>query len=122
MWRRQEKIVAKKLAARGRRHSSAGHPIAGSFLSKQTKNKATSGVWNPFWVPNPARFYGPILHRAFEGTSELKITHETIANHLGTHREVITRMLRYFQDGGMVRLSRGTVVSLSEEKLRQLQG
>ena len=59
---------------------------------------------------------------AIEGTDELKITHETIANHLGTHREVITRMLRYFQDEGMVRLSRGTVVILSEEKLRQLQG
>ncbi len=30
---------------------------------------------------------------SIEGTNELKITHETIANHLGSHREVITRML-----------------------------
>ena len=59
---------------------------------------------------------------AIEETGELKITHETIANHLGTHREVVTRMLRYFQGEGMVRLSRGMVVILSEEKLRQLQG
>ena len=59
---------------------------------------------------------------AIEETDELKITHETIANHLGTHREVVTRMLRYFQDEGMVRLSRGMVVILSKEKLRQLQG
>ena len=35
---------------------------------------------------------------SIEGGPELKITHEIIANHLGTHREVITRMLRYFQE------------------------
>lgn len=45
-----------------------------------------------------------------EGSRELKITHEEIANHLGTHREVITRMLKYFQEEGLVELSRGTVV------------
>ena len=58
---------------------------------------------------------------AIEGTYELKITHETIANHLGSHREVITRMLRYFQSEGMVRLSRGMVAVLDEKKLRALQ-
>lgn len=58
---------------------------------------------------------------AIEGTHELKITHETIANHLGSHREVITRMLRYFQSEGMVRLSRGMVAVLDEKKLRALQ-
>ena len=51
----------------------------------------------------------------------LKITHEAIANHLGSHREVITRMLRYFQSEGMVRLSRGMVRLLDEDRLRQLQ-
>ena len=55
-----------------------------------------------------------------EGTNELKLTHETIANHLGTHREVITRMLRYFQSEGMVQLSRGTVTIADEEKLESL--
>ena len=58
---------------------------------------------------------------AIEGTQALKLTHETIANHLGSHREVITRMLRYFQSEGMVRLSRGMVTILDEKKLRQLQ-
>lgn len=57
---------------------------------------------------------------AIEDTKELKITHERIANHLGTHREVITRMLRYFQSEGMVKLSRGTVTITQEESLRRL--
>ena len=58
---------------------------------------------------------------AIEGTSELKLTHEIIANHLGTHREVITRMLRYFQSEGMVKLSRGAVAILDERKLEALR-
>ncbi len=58
---------------------------------------------------------------AIEGGSRLKLTHETIANHLGTHREVITRMLRYFQGEGMIRLSRGSVELLDEAGLEALR-
>ena len=57
---------------------------------------------------------------AIEETCELRITHETIANHLGSHREVITRTLREFQRAGMVRLSRGRVTILDREKLAAL--
>jgi len=57
---------------------------------------------------------------AIEATNRLKITHETIANHLGSHREVMTRMLRYFQNEGMVSLSRGTVEITDAEKLEEL--
>ena len=56
-----------------------------------------------------------------EGTSSLKITHEKIANHMGTAREVVTRMLRYFQSEGMVKLTRGTVEIVDEDALEQLQ-
>ncbi len=58
---------------------------------------------------------------AIEGTNRLKITHETIANHLGTHREVVTRMLRYFQGERLVALSRGTIEIINPEKLTKLQ-
>lgn len=55
-----------------------------------------------------------------EGNNILKLTHEIIANHLGTAREVVTRMLRYFQSEGMVKLTRGTVEITDEEKLRRM--
>ena len=58
---------------------------------------------------------------SIEGTNELKITHETIANHLGSHREVITRMLRYFQGEGLVKLSRGKITILDPKRLETLQ-
>ena len=57
---------------------------------------------------------------ALEETPVLKITHEAISNHLGTAREVVTRMLRYFQSEGMVKLARGTVEITDGEKLRQM--
>ena len=55
-----------------------------------------------------------------EASASLKITHEKIANHMGTAREVVTRMLRYFQSEGMVRLTRGTVDIIDEKKLEAL--
>ena len=57
---------------------------------------------------------------ALEGTNSLKITHEKIANHMGTAREVVTRMLRYFQSEGMVKLTRGAVDIADVRKLRKL--
>ena len=59
---------------------------------------------------------------SIEGTDELKITHETIANHLGSHREVITRMLRYFQSEDALRLRRGVVELTDLKKLREIAG
>ena len=55
-----------------------------------------------------------------EDSALLKITHERIANHLGTAREVVTRMLRYFQNEGMIKLTRGTIEIIDQEKLQQL--
>ena len=57
---------------------------------------------------------------AIEGTNLLKITHEAIANHLGTHRDVVTRMLRYLQSEGAVKLTRGTVEITDEAMLNAL--
>lgn len=57
-----------------------------------------------------------------ENSRHLKLTHERIANHMGTAREVVTRMLRYFQNEGMVNLTRGTIELTAPEKLAQLCG
>ena len=57
---------------------------------------------------------------AIEETPRLSITHEKIASHLGTAREVVTRMLRYFQSEGAVRLSRGTIEIVDEKKLQAI--
>lgn len=56
---------------------------------------------------------------AVEGGDELEITHEMIARHLGSAREVITRMLKYLQKEGCVSLSRGKIILLDRRKLKQ---
>ena len=58
---------------------------------------------------------------AIEDSEEIRITHETIGNHMGSPREVVTRMLRYFQNEGMVRLSRGAVEITDRKKLEELR-
>ena len=55
-----------------------------------------------------------------EESDSLKITHEKIANHMGTAREVVTRMLRYFQSEDMIRLTRGTVDIKDRKRLEKL--
>ena len=73
------------------------------------------------WKSLDKRVAAFLLEEAsIEGTDKLKITHEYIANHLGSHREVITRMLRYFQNEGIVKLSRGVVEITDTEKLEEL--
>ena len=57
---------------------------------------------------------------SLEDSLQLKMTHERIANHLGTAREVVTRMLRYFQSEGMVSLTRGTIDLIAPDKLAAL--
>ncbi|MDD3570538.1 MAG: Crp/Fnr family transcriptional regulator [Lachnospiraceae bacterium] len=55
-----------------------------------------------------------------EQNSTLSITHEKIARHMGTAREVVTRMLKYFQSEKMVRLFRGGIEVIDEDRLRKM--
>jgi CRP/FNR family transcriptional regulator len=48
------------------------------------------------------------------------ITHETIANNLGTSREVISRILEYYKNDDIIRLSRGQIQIVDMEKLKEM--
>ena len=73
------------------------------------------------WKSFDKRLAGFLVEESrIEETDSLKITHEKIAAHLGTAREVVTRMLRYFQSDGMVKLTRGTVELVNKKALQRL--
>lgn len=55
-----------------------------------------------------------------EETDKLYITHETIAKHMGTAREVVTRMLKYFALEGLVELFRGGLIIKDRKRLEEL--
>ena len=98
---------------------------AANYTNELMASRFSEVMWlmeQVMWKSMDRRVAGFLLEEsAIEETSALRITHESIANHLGSHREVITRMLRYFQEEGMVRLSRGMVTILDEERLRALR-
>ncbi len=61
-----------------------------------------------------------INETTIEGSNTLHITHETIGSHLGNPREVVTRMLKHFQNEGFVKLSRGVIEITDIDALRKL--
>jgi len=55
-----------------------------------------------------------------DGSDTLRITHEEIANHLGSAREVVGRMLKYFAAEGIVKPFRGGIKIIDRKKLAAL--
>ena len=99
-------------------------PVA-NYTNELMASRFSEVMWlmeQVMWKSLDRRLASFLLEEAaIEGTDTLRTTHEAIANHLGSHREVITRMLRYFQSEGMVKLSRGAVAILDERKLDALR-
>ena len=99
--------------------------VVANFTNEIMATRFSEVMWlmeQIMWKSFDKRLAGFLLEEcSLEGTNILKITHETIAGHMGTAREVVTRMLRYFQNEGMVRLARGTVEVTDKIRLEQLQ-
>ncbi len=98
-------------------------PLA-NFTNEVMASRFSDVMWlleQALWKSVDKRLAAFLLEEAaIEGSDTLKITHEAIGNHLGNPREVVTRMLKYFQNEGMVRLSRGTIEITDKKKLRTL--
>ena len=54
------------------------------------------------------------------GTDMIVMTHEQIARHLGTAREVVTRMLKHFASDGWLEVTRKGITILDKNKLRDI--
>lgn len=99
-------------------------PLA-NYMNEIMASRFSDVMWlleQIMWRSFDKRLAAFLLEEAtLDNTDSLKITHEIIANHLGTAREVVTRMLRYFQTEGMVKLTRGTIELIDKKALRALQ-
>lgn len=57
----------------------------------------------------------------FEQDSDtINLTHEDIAKDVNSAREVVSRMLKYFQNEGIISLSRGSITILNRDKLKKI--
>lgn len=54
------------------------------------------------------------------GSDTLRLTQEQIARYMGSAREVVSRMLKYFSSEGLVQVVRGGVRILDRSRLRAL--
>ena len=54
------------------------------------------------------------------GSDTLALTHEQIARYMGSAREVVSRMLKYFANEGIVEVSRKGIRILDKKRLRRL--
>lgn len=54
------------------------------------------------------------------GDEKIRLTQEQIAKYVGSAREVVSRMLKYFASEGIVSYSRGGVKILDKKKLKEL--
>lgn len=95
-----------------------------NYTSQLMASRFSDVMWlmeQIMWKSQDKRLASFLLEESeLEESSALQITHDRIANHLGTAREVVTRMLRYFQAEGMVGLSRGSIALIDQAKLKKL--
>ncbi len=98
-------------------------PLA-NYTSELMASRFSDVMWlidQVMWKSFDKRLAEFLLNEVnIEGNNVLHITQETIGNHLGNPREVVTRMLKYFSAEGYVSVSRGTVTILDEAGLSKL--
>lgn len=98
-------------------------PLA-NYTNQLMADRFTDVMWlmeQILWKSQDRRLAAFLLEESMLNDSRLIcLTHEKIAAHLGTAREVVTRMLRYLQGEGMVKLKRGAVEITDENALRRL--
>lgn len=54
------------------------------------------------------------------GTDEIVLTHEQIAKYIGSAREVVSRVLKYFSNDGIVEVHRKGIKILDKKKLKKI--
>ena len=54
------------------------------------------------------------------GSDTIELTHEQVARYMGSAREVVSRMLKYFAKEGIVEVSRGGIRISDKKRLREL--
>lgn len=98
--------------------------VVANFSNQIMGSRFTEVMWlieQIMWKSFDKRLAAFLVEESIlDNTAALKITHEKIANHLGTAREVVTRMLRYFQSEGLVKLSRGIIELTDKKRLEEI--
>ena len=98
--------------------------VISNYMNQVMGTRLSEAMWlieQVMWKSFDKRLAHFLMEESvLEDTKVLKITHEKIAAHMGSAREVVTRMLKYFQTEELVKLSRGTIEIVDEERLSRM--
>lgn len=61
-----------------------------------------------------------LAQSVLENSQTLTMTHDTVAKNIGTAREVISRSLKYLENDGLLKLSRGQIELIDLKRLRAM--
>ena len=99
-------------------------PEMKNFLLEKTVSRFSEVMWvmqQILFMSFDKRLAIFLLNEAENAKSpEIKLTHEQIAKYMGSAREVVSRMLKYFSSEGYVELSRGGVTITDFDALDRL--
>ncbi len=103
---------------------SQNSPEVAGFTSQLMASRFTDVMWvmeQVLFSSFDSRLASFLLEQSnLVESDRLAITQEEIANHMGSAREVVNRMLKYFRDEGAVELFRGGVLIKDRKKLQNL--
>ncbi|MGG7176879.1 Crp/Fnr family transcriptional regulator [Clostridium paraputrificum] len=88
---------------------SKSNPILQQYILELTQSRFSDVMWTIEQLVFTSFDKRLISYLQDYNSETIKITHDAIARDLGTAREVVSRMLKYFEKEGMVKLSRGTI-------------
>ncbi len=95
-----------------------------NFVYKQTTERFSDVMWTMqqilFMSFDRRLAVFLIDESAKTGKDTLTMTHDQIAKYTGSAREVVSRMLKYFENEGMVELGRGRVRLKDKKRLKEL--
>jgi len=103
---------------------ASGNVYVENYMYKQTAARFSDVMWamqQILFLSFDKRLALFLLEEAEKsGGDTLVMTHEQIAKYVGSAREVVSRMLKYFEEEGYVKLSRGKIQILDVEGLDDL--
>lgn len=101
---------------------SSENIYAETFTLRQTAARLSDAVWvmqQILFMRFDRRLAAFLLEESARQGTRLSLTHDQIARYMGTAREVVTRMLRYFTAEKIIRQGRGVIELTDVEKLKE---
>lgn len=102
---------------------SRDNPAVGNFMTEMISMRFSEAMWvmeQILFMKMDKRLALFLLEEAsLEDGDTITLTHEQIAGHLGSAREVISRMLKYFSGEGIISVSRKGIRILDRKRLAE---